>query len=331
MSSRNVSGSSSFHSINKNSISKNDTNNKSSNSNSLLTLEDTQKKESPPNQISLRRAQLKEIRDKLFDIQKQEDKTLQEYSSTEINQQQRFNALINCSKKVSMPSLKRNQKFTQISKEVDDLFENLMQQTDENKKLREKIVSNDHHNFIKISEEQNRASDARFKFDCDRLIYEKIKKEHDVLELENQELKELFESIRDEFIGLNTQQKNLEDEYTRITMKLDGQKTKFDKLTEQYIELKQKNDILNQEREKRERIYKKRLEDAIKKRDELQKYVDDTQNEQKQIDLKIEENTQKIEDLNYNYNRLDSEIKKLTLISIRRKQQQEQFGLLSNT
>lgn len=293
--------------------------------------ENNQEASNSNNQISLKREQLKEIRDQLFTIQKQEDKTLQDYSSFEINQQQRFNALIISCKKALIPNIKRNQKFLQLSNEVDGLFENLMEQTEENKKLREKIVSNDHHNFIKINEEQNRASDARFKFDCDRLIYEKIKKEHDILELENQELKELSESIRDEFISLNTQQKLLEDEYTRINLKLNSQKSKFDKLTEKYIELKQKNDILNQEREKRERIYQKRLEDAIKKRDELQKYVDDIQNQQKQIDLQIESNTQIIEDMTYNYDRLNSEIKKLTQLSLRRKQQQEQYNILTST
>lgn len=328
MSHRGLSGSSSFHSTNEKPTINN--NNNSENSNSLIIPENNQITPNSNNQIALKREKLIEIRDQLFVIQKQEDATLQDYSSYEINQQQRFNALINCFKKSPMTSIKKNQKYIQISKEVDELFENLMKQTDENKKLREKIVSNDHHNFIKISEEQNRASDARFKFDCDRIIYDKIKKEHDILELENQELKELFESIRDEYISLNTQQKLLEDEFTRLTLKINKQKTDFDKITEKYIELKQKNDILNQEREKRERVYKIRLENAIQKRNELQNFVDDIQNQQKQIDLKIEQKEQIIGDLNFNCERLDSEIKKLTQMSIRRKQQQEQFFLLTN-
>lgn len=283
------------------------------------------------NQIFLKREQLKTIRDQLYTIQKQEDKTLQDYSSLEIDLQQKFNALRDCFLKVQIPNLKKSQKYNQINKEVNEIFENIMRQYDENKKLREKIVSNDHHNFIKINEEQNRASDARFKFDRDRLVYEKLKREHEVLEIENQELKELAESIRDEYISLNTQQKLFEDEFTRITLKLEGQKKKFDNLTEKYIELKQKNDILNQEREKREIVYKKRIEDALKKKDELQKYIDDIQKQQKQIDLKIESNTQIIEDLNYNRDRLNSEINKLVQISNRRKEQQDQYDLIITT
>lgn len=283
------------------------------------------------NQIFLKREQLKTIRDQLYTIQKQEDKTLQDYSSLEIDLQQKFNALRDCFLKVQIPKLKKSQKYNQINKEVNEIFENIMRQYDENKKLREKIVSNDHHNFIKINEEQNRASDARFKFDRDRLVYEKLKREHEVLEIENQELKELAESIRDEYISLNTQQKLFEDEFTRITLKLEGQKKKFDNLTEKYIELKQKNDILNQEREKREIVYKKRIEDALKKKDDLQKYIDDIQKQQKQIDLKIESNTQIIEDLNYNRDRLNSEINKLAQISSRRKEQQDQYDLILNT
>ncbi|OHT05961.1 hypothetical protein TRFO_26098 [Tritrichomonas foetus] len=210
------------------------------------------------------------------------------------------------------------------------LFETSIQQSEENRKLREQIVENDHHNYFKINEEQNRASDARFKYDGDRLALEQARLEYDRMKLENTELKELAESIRDEYIGLNSQEKIYQDEFVRIENKLNSQKKKFNELTEIYIEVKQKNDILNKEREKREEIYKKRLEDAIEKRDNLKNFIDDVKNQQKEADEAVEAAKNKIEDLIFDRDRLDSEIQHLIQMKERRNEQQIQFNLLLN-
>lgn len=217
------------------------------------------------------RKDLNSLREKLNGIQEDEDKTIETYQNLEIRQFQCINSIIDqyTKKQKQNPDLKDDKKYKYYSQEISQAFENFMNITSQNKSMIENIVSNDHHVNYKISDAQNKASDARFRFDGDRIAIRDLQEELSEIQKKLDELNLISEAISSECIGLNMKQKSLETEKQRMIIKMEDQVNEFNTLLEEYEELKQTNDILKSERAERERAMRQRLADAIETRDNL--------------------------------------------------------------
>ena len=260
------------------------------------------------------REELKRLRDSLFAIQDTEYSTLREYRDTEIELQRLLN----------------NRKSAGDGRISQTDFNELISTTSSNRELREKIVDTDHKVFFKISEAQKKASDARFKFDSDRLLGKDIQEELERLRQKTAQLEMLLEAIRAEYIGLTISEKSVVDEQKRLQQKLDEQQQEFDEMTEPYVKLKAQYEHLLNERNKREKALLRRLDAVIEKRDKRKEAVSAIRKEQDEYRTKIAELEDVVADLTYKRDMVNSEVEHVISVANRRKEQCEIFTQMIN-
>ena len=254
------------------------------------------------------RQELKALRDELFKIQDAEDATLKSYRDAETELQRLINGF-------------KSGRDAKLEAE----FETLIAETSANRSLREKIVDTDHKVFFKISEAQKKASDARFKFDGDRLLGKGIQEELERLRQRSAQLEMILEAIRAEYIGLTISEKNLMDEQKRLQRKLDEQQQQFDEMTGPYVQLRKRHDQLLNERRKREKALLRRLEAATEKRDQKQAKVAEIRQQQDEYRKKIAELQATVDELTYKRDRVNSEVEHVIAVSKRRQEQRQLF------